>query len=237
MQHARHQLFAQARGQAVGCERDDPTGRALHDLFDRRATMLSIRAGTSVALEGDPADTLMRVRDGMLRCCTYSVSGRRQVLRFAGPCAVLGIVAVAAQGWPYGVEACAETIVDALPRRVLDGALAADADLLAAIHVEATAEIAQRDRTLCILAEPRAELRLLEFLADLSGPARHKSGAAGQKGAAAPAPLTLAMSRRDIADHLGLSHETVSRAFSALRRHGFIEMQGSSVVRLLGSPG
>lgn len=45
------------------------------------------------------------------------------------------------------------------------------------------------------------------------------------------------MSRRDIADHLGLSHETVSRAFTALRRHGLIEMQGISDVRLLGSPG
>src|SRR3546814_7585936 len=44
----------------------------------------------------------------------------------------------------------------------------------------------------------------------------------------APAsPLTLAMTRNEIADHLGLTLETVSRGFSRLRQLGVIRLDGA----------
>lgn len=47
-----------------------------------------------------------------------------------------------------------------------------------------------------------------------------------------PCELSLPMSRRDIADSLGLTIETVSRQFTELRDAGFIETEGRSSVRL-----
>ncbi|MGB3472250.1 MAG: Crp/Fnr family transcriptional regulator [Erythrobacter sp.] len=44
--------------------------------------------------------------------------------------------------------------------------------------------------------------------------------------------FTLPMSRRDIADSLGLAIETVSRQFAELRDLGLIETQGRSIVRV-----
>ena len=44
--------------------------------------------------------------------------------------------------------------------------------------------------------------------------------------------LQLPMSRYDIGDYLGLSSETVSRAFTALRRRGLISTYGRAVVLL-----
>src|SRR3546814_797786 len=49
----------------------------------------------------------------------------------------------------------------------------------------------------------------------------------------APAsPLTLAMTRNEIADHLGLTLETVSRGFSRLRQLGVIRLDGADRVTL-----
>ena len=44
--------------------------------------------------------------------------------------------------------------------------------------------------------------------------------------------VELAMSRYDIADYLGLSSETVSRTFTALRARGLIALEGRTVVML-----
>lgn len=55
----------------------------------------------------------------------------------------------------------------------------------------------------------------------------------GVKDARAEMTLLLPMSRRDIADSLGLTIETVSRQFGAMRTAGVIETSGRSEVRIL----
>ncbi|MEM8754405.1 MAG: helix-turn-helix domain-containing protein [Pseudomonadota bacterium] len=44
------------------------------------------------------------------------------------------------------------------------------------------------------------------------------------------------MTRQEIGDYLGLSLETVSRSFGALRRAGLIEMNGSEKFRFVDAP-
>jgi CRP/FNR family transcriptional regulator len=44
------------------------------------------------------------------------------------------------------------------------------------------------------------------------------------------------MRRQEIADYLGLSLETVSRAFTALKRAGLIEMNGAEKFRFVEAP-
>ena len=41
------------------------------------------------------------------------------------------------------------------------------------------------------------------------------------------------MTRKDIADHLGLTIETVSRTFAELERRALIELHGARLVRLV----
>ena len=49
--------------------------------------------------------------------------------------------------------------------------------------------------------------------------------------------IVLAMSRRDIADYLGLTIETVSRTLSRFERDGVIGFSGARQIRLKNSSG
>ena len=46
-------------------------------------------------------------------------------------------------------------------------------------------------------------------------------------------PITLPMTRSDIADYLGLTIETVSRTFSSLKKKGLIELEDTTHVHLV----
>ena len=62
--------------------------------------------------------------------------------------------------------------------------------------------------------------RLAYFLIEISE--RYSAGAR----------LELPMTRTDIGDYLGLSSETVSRAFTTLREHGLVSIEGHTVFLL-----
>ncbi|MEO1533862.1 MAG: helix-turn-helix domain-containing protein, partial [Pseudomonadota bacterium] len=83
----------------------------------------------------------------------------------------------------------------------------------------------QRERHLLRIASLPAEARLRGFLAEFTRQA-------GKDLQLASGFVSLPMSRRDIADHLGLTLETVSRAFGALRRRGQLELLGKAAFRL-----
>jgi CRP/FNR family transcriptional regulator len=74
------------------------------------------------------------------------------------------------------------------------------------------------------LGHKSARERIAEFLASMAGRLCNCSSGTCE--------LDLPMSRRDIADSLGLTIETVSRQFADLREAGLIETRGRSIVRL-----
>lgn len=86
-------------------------------------------------------------------------------------------------------------------------------------------EALQRSRARMMqLGHKSARQRVADFLVTLA----HRIGV--PDGAACD--LTLPMSRRDIADSLGLTLETVSRQFADLRTEGLVATSGRSTVRL-----
>ncbi|MEO0762940.1 MAG: helix-turn-helix domain-containing protein, partial [Pseudomonadota bacterium] len=82
-----------------------------------------------------------------------------------------------------------------------------------------------REQQLLTMASRTAEERLMVFLRDFAeaaGPDLQRAGGA----------TALPMSRRDIAEHLGISFETVSRGFTSLKRRGALELIGPGVYRI-----
>ncbi len=82
--------------------------------------------------------------------------------------------------------------------------------------VAAMGELDRKNNQVMMLGRKRAEERVASFLLVLSDRARARGDA--------PDRLRLPMSRAEIADYLGLTTETVSRAFTLLREQGLIRL-------------
>lgn len=176
------------------------------------------RAQVGMALfhEGAKAKYTYVVRVGTFKCIRTAEDGYEQVLAFTGPGEVLGFDAVHLGVHPVSAIALETATAFALPIRGLSDLRhqvpAFDEALLAALsrQMSHASDIAE------VMAAVAAEVRLARFIVQLSTRLAER----GQS----PYRMHLRMCRRDIASHLGVAHETVSRSFSALAESGLVHI-------------
>ena len=193
--------------------------KAITDLFDRDTPVRHFQPGNTIVLDGTRAETVYEVVSGTIRCCTISEDGRRQIFRFVRAGDFLGLVDL--DTWHYTAEAVDHVIVRSAPRSQLEMKIRFDPDLQRAVRGFIARELATRERQLASIAYMPAAGRLQNFLMEFAN-SRNTDGF-----------VVLPMTRRDIGDHLGLTLETVSRAFSTLRQNGVIEMKGTDRFKVL----
>lgn len=202
-------------------------GRCACALLDERLLLqlrsggrdLLIPAGQSLYRQGDPADALFMLRTGLTRLVCRDAEGREQVLAFQHPGQIIGLTL--GQRHSHDAEAVSPSRVCRWPRASAL-ALAMCHPGLAQVMLSGALEALDRaqDRALC-LGQRSATGRLAWFLLQLGGPDP------------APAELRLAMTRSDIAAHLGLNKESVSRSFTQLRKAGVVALPRPGCVRVL----
>ena len=210
-----------ARFRPVGAA-TDPTGSSspLSRAFETMGRKRQYTPGSTIMLHGDPADTLFQVVSGTVRCCTIMDDGRRCIFRFARPGDFLGFPEF--ETWHFTVEAVDHARLIAVRRLDVEHVLReTTAPLQHEINNLIAKEFAARENQLVMLSHARAEERLVWFLREFGG--RLARGGF----------IVLPMTRQDIGDHLGMTLETVSRVFGALKRRGLIEMCGSNKVRFM----
>lgn len=188
-------------------------------LFDHKAPVHHVLPGGVVFLDGENADCVYQVVSGTIRCCTISEDGRRQIFRFVHAGDFLGLADF--DTWHYTAEAVDHVILRTTARDHLETAMCEDPGVMRAIRGFLVKELATREQQLISIAYVAAADRLVQFLEDLSSKRTSKGF------------VVLPMTRQDIGDHLGLTLETVSRAFSSLRKSGVIEMKGSDRFRFV----
>ncbi len=194
----------------------------LEDLF-RGARRHCLRPGAALCVEGDPIDQVYQVVAGAARCCSIVEDGRRKIFRFSRARDFLGLADV--DVWRFSVEAVDALVVRAAPRVDVERAMETSPAFRRAIRLHAVEALAERERQLTVLAFDPSEKRLLWFLRVFA----ERRGGDGF--------LTLPMTRQEIGDYLGMSLETVSRSFSALRRAGLIELKGAERYRFVDPDG
>ncbi|MDE1918421.1 cyclic nucleotide-binding domain-containing protein [Sphingobium sp. HBC34] len=167
--------------------------------------------GEALFHQGDRADCVFSLTSGIIQLYALLPDGRRQVIAFHFPGEFIGLC-----GW--GDHHCTAEAVSRATLCRFDAArfeqfARRKAELAQSSQHRLTGDlIAAQNRTV-LLGRATARERLACFLHDV----HHRS----QAGAGAGAPgnvIHLPMSRIDIADYLGLTKETVSREFTALRQ-------------------
>lgn len=199
-------------------KRDQKPDSALQSLFDDNAFQQVFKPDSTVLLHGYLVDAIYQIVSGTVRCCTISEEGGRQIFRFAKKGEFLGLSDI--ETWHFTAEAVDHVIVKSIPRATVEQALAVNIPLRQEIRAHICNQLQTREQQLLSLISSKAPERLFQFLRDF---------AATKKGLGF---IVLPMCRRDIADHLGMTIETASRAFSALKTSGRIEMACAEKFRI-----
>jgi CRP/FNR family nitrogen fixation transcriptional regulator len=159
-----------------------------------------------IACEGDAADYIFLVVSGVVRSCKTFQNGTRNVVAFYLPGDLLGWDD---QKCTLSVEATTDATVLFIKRSGLLSLAARESRVSSFLLAITTREL-RRAQERGLLMGRDAKCRVATFLTDLS----NRLGKAGS--------VDLPMSHQDIADHLGLTIETLSRNITELERSGVI---------------
>jgi CRP/FNR family nitrogen fixation transcriptional regulator len=172
--------------------------------------------------ESEPADFVYRVVSGAVRTARFSSDGKRQVLGFYLPGDVFGFEMSAAHS--FSAEAVSDADVVTVRRSLVDRAIAESPAVARAVLQLTAADLAGAREHAMILGKKGAGERVAAFLLRLAE--RSRTGA----------DVELPMSRTDIADYLGLTIESVSRAFTEMTRRHTIGLPSARHVVLQSRP-
>lgn len=184
----------------------------------------SAKAGEDVLADGDE-DQIVFVALGATKLVAHASGDREQVLGFyfAGD-----LVSIPARGaHSYTLCALQDCELIAFPAAEFFELARSEAGLLNEVLVRVLDSLGRSREKSITLGRKTAQERVASFLVTMAA----RIGTPLEGGCL----LHLPMSRRDMADSLGLTIETISRQLTELREAGLIETSGRSVVHLCDS--
>jgi CRP/FNR family transcriptional regulator len=184
---------------------------------------VTIAPGQALFYEEDPAEHLYVVRNGCARVFKLMADGRRMITGFLYPSDVVGLADE--KGYSYGCEAVTSLTVCRMPRKHLFEFFETYPVLEHRMLEIATNELSAAQDQMLLLGRKTALEKLASFLHVLTRRSERR-GAPGDH-------LFLPMSRGDIADHLGLTTESVSRCFTQLRKKGILSLNSAQDVTIV----
>lgn len=173
--------------------------------------------------DGDAAEYFFRLASGLVRTCTFLGDGRRQIDSFYGPEDVFGLE-IGGEHHLHA-EAARDCAVVLYRRRDLDR-MAANSELFSRqLWLHAMRGLTRAREHSIILGRRCALEKVAAFLIERAAHARERD------------EIVLPMTRRDIADYLGLTLETISRMLTELQERNLITLITSRRIGLTNADG
>jgi CRP-like cAMP-binding protein len=168
--------------------------------------------------EGEDAEFVYKVASGAVRTYKLMRDGRRQIGGFhlAGDLFGLDL----GDSHHLTAEAVTDSKVLVFKRRQVEALAAHNLSAARELWLMTANHLQHAEKHMLLLGRKTALERLAAFLLEMDA----RSGGSGL--------VELPMLRRDIADYLGLTLETVSRSFSELQGEGVVELDGARHVAL-----
>lgn len=192
--------------------------------LERITVSMPVPMGATLARTGEPRAHVYTVTEGALRLVRTLADGRRQVNGFVLPGDYLGLSG--SDHHRYDIEAIAESRVCRVPTTQMRDLRQRYPHLERKLLQRACQELDAAQDNALALARLQPPERLASFLLRLAAREAALHGRASNR-------VSLPMGRGDIADHLGLTMETVSRTFTKLRQQGLIALPHLNVVEIL----
>jgi len=167
--------------------------------------------------EGEQAEYIYQVVSGAVRTYKILNDGRRQIGAFYLPGDMFGLEI--GDSHELSAEAVSDCTVAVIKRSALASRAREDSSISQALWTLTARELQRVQKHVLLLARSAQE-RVASFLLEMAD----RTATVG--------PVVLPMSRRDIADYLGLTIETVSRALAALEGQAAIALTGARRVQL-----
>jgi CRP/FNR family transcriptional regulator, nitrogen fixation regulation protein len=209
----------------VFCTCDDAVNRrsnespAIGSDASQFVTSFCYRRESEIYGEKEPAKYLYQITEGAVRSYKLLSDGRRQIGAFHLAGDVFGFESGPVHR--FTTEAIVDTHVRLMRRSSFEVAANSDLTLVLDLLKMTTSKLQHAEEHMLLLGRKNAIERVATFLIEMDRRLR-KAGF-----------LSLPMSRRDIADYLGLTLETVSRELSHLEAQHTIAFLGARQVVLL----
>lgn len=195
--------------------------------LEQATTSFAVDNGATLARAGEDRLHVFTVTEGALRLVRTLADGRRLVSGFVLPGDYIGLSG--SDCYRYDVEAIADSRVCRVGIGQMRELRLRYPHLERKLLQRACQELDSAQDSALALARMQPPEKLADFLLRLAErEARHSP--IGNR-------VQLPMGRGDIADHLGLTMETVSRTFTKLRQSGLIALPHLNVVEILDRPG
>ncbi|MDE2377941.1 helix-turn-helix domain-containing protein [Bradyrhizobium sp.] len=172
------------------------------------------RKGTEIYGEKEPAEYVYQVKVGAVRSYKLLSDGRRQIGAFHLAGDIFGLEN--GNTHRFTAEAVVDTTVRLIRRQSLETVAESDAMVARNLLRMTTKNLQHAEDHMLLLGRKTSLERVAAFLLEMDKRMR------------ATEVMALPMSRRDIADYLGLTLETVSRALSRLHELGIIGFLGNT---------
>jgi CRP/FNR family transcriptional regulator, nitrogen fixation regulation protein len=170
--------------------------------------------GTEIYGEAEPAEYVYQVTEGAVRSYKLLSDGRRQIGAFHLVGDIFGLEN--GECHRFTAEAIVDTTVHLMKRVSLEQVAEADTLVARDLLNMTTNNLQHAEDHMLLLGRKTSLERVAAFLLEMD----HRLTSSGV--------MALPMCRRDIADYLGLTLETVSRALSYLHERGILGFVGQS---------
>jgi len=184
----------------------------------------SLPRNTTIYSEGDSTDQIYEVVSGTIRLCKHTPGGRRHVLDFVLAGEIFGLIEHSEH--TMSAETVGDVTLASYSRGRLDRLAAGNAVVRRRIQSAISDNLLTAQQQLLILGCQDSRERLASFFLRL----------AERIGLEPGNRLELPMGRQDIADHLGLTIETICRTVRILHRAGVVSVPNAHELILTDLP-
>ncbi len=196
---------------------NQPAPRDALVVLDQFGTTVSVQHDRQLHGQGDQADFCYRILSGCVRTVRLMEDGRRQIGEFLMAGDLLGFDAMGT--YDFAAEAVSDVVLRRYPRRMVEALAESNVGLTRRLRDMTAISLRMAHSRMVLLGRKTASERIATFLLEM----------VERLPAGRPHVLDLPMGRTDIADHLGLTIETVCRVLAHLRRDGTVTIERGSI--------